>query len=93
MSVPPLAGISQRHSAHLVDIGHLRPSQPRCPASEDDQRRCRCEPSYRTRRRIDGKARWSPVFKDRASAISWDGHEAKAQKAVRAIRRAGTRAS
>jgi len=60
-----------------------------CPAYEDDQRRCRCEPSYRTRRWIDGKARWSPVFKDRASAISWDGHEAKAEKAVRAIRRAG----
>jgi integrase len=32
---------------------------------------------------------WSPVFKDRASAVSWDGHEAKAEKAVRAIRRAG----
>jgi integrase len=29
------------------------------------------------------------VFKDRASAISWDGHEAKAEKAVRTIRRAG----
>jgi integrase len=29
------------------------------------------------------------VFKDRASAVSWDGHEAKAEKAVRAIRRAG----
>jgi hypothetical protein len=60
-----------------------------CPAYGDDQRRCRCEPSYRTRRWIDGKARWSPVFKDRASAVSWDGHEAKAEKAVRAIRRAG----
>jgi integrase len=60
-----------------------------CPAYEDDRRGCRCEPSYRTRRRIDGKARWSPVFKDRASAVSWDGHEAKAEKAVRAVRRAG----
>jgi integrase len=29
------------------------------------------------------------VFKDRASAVSWDGHEVKAEKAVRAIRRAG----
>ena len=29
------------------------------------------------------------MFKDRASAVSWDGHEAKAEKAVRAIRRAG----
>ena len=60
-----------------------------CPAYTDDQRRCRCEPSYRTRRWIEGKARWSPVFKDRGSAVSWDGHEAKAQKAVRSIRRAG----
>jgi len=60
-----------------------------CPASDDDQRRCRCEPSYRTRRWIDGKPRWSPVFKDRASAVSWDGHEAKAEKAVRTVRRAG----
>ena len=55
-----------------------------CPAYLDEERRCRCEPSYRTRRRIDGKARWSPVFKDRASAVSWDGHEAKAVRAVRA---------
>jgi integrase len=29
------------------------------------------------------------VFKDCASAVSWDGHAAKAEKAVRAIRRAG----
>jgi integrase len=60
-----------------------------CPALAGDARRCRCEPSYRTRRRIDGKPRWSPVFKDRASAISWDGHEAKAERVVRASRRAG----
>ncbi len=60
-----------------------------CPAYEDDQRRCRCEASYRTRRRIDGKSQWSPVFKDRASALSWDGHEAKAGQAVRSVRRAG----
>ncbi len=60
-----------------------------CPAFADDGRRCRCEPSYRTRRRIDGKPQWSPVFKDRASAISWDGHEAKADRAVRASRRVG----
>jgi integrase len=60
-----------------------------CPSYADEQRRCRCEPSYRTRRFIDGKMRWSPVFKDRASAISWDGHEVKAERAVRAIRREG----
>jgi integrase len=29
------------------------------------------------------------VFKDRASAVSWDGHEAKAEQAVRALRRDG----
>lgn len=51
-----------------------------CPASVDDQRRCRCEPSYRTRRRIDGNPRWSPVSKDRATAISWDGQEAKSER-------------
>ena len=60
-----------------------------CPAYEDERRRCRCEPSYRVRRRIDGKPRWSPVFKDRASALSWDGHEAKAERAVRVVRRQG----
>ncbi len=60
-----------------------------CPAFADEGRRCRCEPSYRTRRWIDGKPRWSPVFKDRGSAVSWDGHEAKAERAARASRRAG----
>jgi len=60
-----------------------------CPAYDDDQRRCRCEPSYRTRRWIDGKPRWSPVFKDRASAISWDGQEAKAERAMKGVRREG----
>ena len=57
-----------------------------CPAYADEQRRCRCEPSYRTRRWIGGKSRWSPVFKDRASAVSWDGHEAKAEKAWKKAR-------
>jgi len=60
-----------------------------CPAYDDDQRRCRCEPSYRTRRWIDGKPRWSPVFKDRASAVSWDGQEANAERAMEAVRREG----
>ena len=60
-----------------------------CPAYDDEARRCRCEPSYRTRRWIDGKARWSPVFKDRASAVSWDGHEARAERSVRTSRRDG----
>jgi integrase len=60
-----------------------------CPAYDNEARRCRCEPSYRTRRRIDGKPQWSPVFKDRASAISWDGHEANAERAVRGSRLIG----
>lgn len=60
-----------------------------CPAHDDEQRRCRCEPSYRTRRWIDGKPRWSPVFKDRSSAIGWDGQEAKGERAMKAVRREG----
>jgi hypothetical protein len=60
-----------------------------CSAYDDEARRCRCEPSPRTRRWIDGKARWSPVFKDRASAVSWDGHEARAERSARTSRRDG----
>src|SRR5581483_10508661 len=60
-----------------------------CPAYENERGRCRCEPSYRTRRWIDGKALWSPVFKDRSSAISWDGHEVRAAQAARTVRRRG----
>jgi integrase len=60
-----------------------------CPAYEDDGRRCRCEPSYRTRRWISGKARWSPVFKNRATALTWDGQEAKAERKMRVVRRDG----
>ena len=29
------------------------------------------------------------MFKDRASAVSWDGHEARAERSVRASRRDG----
>jgi len=50
---------------------------------------CRCEPTYRTRRRINGKPQWSPTFKDRASAINWDGHEEKAESVARVDRRRG----
>jgi integrase len=60
-----------------------------CAAHDDDGRRCRCEPSYRTRRRINGEPLWSPVFKDRASALNWDGQEAKAESASRVDRRPG----
>jgi integrase len=60
-----------------------------CPARDDDRQRCRCQPSYRARRWIDGKPQWSPVFKDRGSAITWDAHKAKAEKAKGPIRREG----
>lgn len=60
-----------------------------CPARDDDERRCRCEPSYRARRRINGDPQWSPVFKERASAVGWDGQENKAAAAVRVDRRRG----
>ena len=60
----------------------VRPAQRSCPAYADERRRCRCEPSYRARRRIEGRPRWSPVFKDRASAVSWDGQEAKAERTM-----------
>ena len=60
-----------------------------CPAYADARHRCRCAPSYRMRRWIDGQPRWSPVFKDRASTLAWDGQEAKAERAMRPIRREG----
>jgi integrase len=60
---------------------------PSCPAYDDERRRCRCRPSYRTRRRVDGKPQWSPAFKDRSSALRWDGHAARAEHAIKTIRR------
>lgn len=39
-----------------------------CPAAKKDGPRCRCSPSYRSRRRDLG---WSPTFKDRNAAIEW----------------------
>jgi integrase len=41
------------------------------------------------RRWLHGQSRWSRVFKDRASAISWDGQESKAARASRSVRREG----
>ncbi len=45
-----------------------------CPANADPKARCRCEPSYRGRRRhpITGKPEWQkPVVKSRAEVLSW----------------------
>ena len=50
--------------------------QLRCPAFDSDDGRCRCEPSWRGRRRHPrtGKAEWQkPVTKDRSEVLSWLG--------------------
>jgi hypothetical protein len=50
--------------------------QLRCPARDNDDGRCRCEPSWRGRRRhpVTGKAEWQkPVTKDRNEVLSWLG--------------------
>jgi integrase len=50
--------------------------QLRCPAYEGDDGRCRCEPSWRGRRRnpVTGNAEWQkPVTKDRSEVLSWLG--------------------
>ncbi|MEA3191611.1 MAG: Phage integrase, N-terminal SAM-like domain [Thermoplasmata archaeon] len=50
--------------------------QVRCPAFNDDDPRCRCEPSWRGRRRhpVTGKAEWQkPVTKNRSEVLSWLG--------------------
>lgn len=77
-------GFRKTHTPGLY-VRHSRS----CPAYNDDRRRCRCKPSYRTRRWIDGREQWSPLFKDRASAISWDGHELKAEHVMHSVRRPG----
>jgi integrase len=60
-----------------------------CPAFDDDQSRCRCQPTFRIRRWVDGKPRWSPSFKDRASAVTWDSQEARGERAQKIARRQG----
>jgi integrase len=47
-----------------------------CPAYDDPKGRCRCEPSYRGRRRnpFTGKPEWQkPVVKNRAEVLAWLG--------------------
>jgi hypothetical protein len=46
----------------------------RCPAFENDAARCRCEPSFRGRRRnpVTGRTEWQrPVTKDRSEVLAW----------------------
>jgi YD repeat-containing protein len=53
-----------------VYVAHQR----RCPASSTDEGRCRCEPSWRGRRRnpATGKPEWQqPITKDRSEVLSW----------------------
>jgi hypothetical protein len=50
--------------------------QVRCSAFDDHDARCRCEPSWRGRRRhpVTGKAEWQkPVAKNRSEVLSWLG--------------------
>ena len=45
-----------------------------CPANLDPKARCRCDPSYRGRRRnpLTGRPEWQkPVVKNRAEVLSW----------------------
>jgi len=45
----------------------------KCPASADDSARCRCNPSYRGRRRhpVTGKPLWQKATKNRAEVLTW----------------------
>src|SRR3954449_1951843 len=45
----------------------------RCPAAAREDARCRCQPSWRVRRRnaLTGKAEWSRATRDRGEALAW----------------------
>jgi integrase len=47
--------------------------QTKCPAYADKSARCRCNPSYRGRRRhpVTGKPIWQSATKNRAEVLSW----------------------
>jgi hypothetical protein len=55
----------------------------RCPAAFD-RRRCKCEPSYRGKRRspTTGNPEWSKVTKDRSEVLTWLAAGEKAGPAV-----------
>ena len=65
-----------------VYVSHLK----RCPGGASASARCRCEPSWRGRRRnaATGKPEWQkPVSKDRNEVLSWLGANDKAAAFVR----------
>ena len=55
-----------------------------CPAGESATARCRCEPSWRGRRRNPrtGKSEWSSTFRARAEVLSWLGAAKKGAEAI-----------
>jgi hypothetical protein len=58
----------------------------RCPAQETDDTRCRCEPSWRGRRRhpITGKPEWQvPVTTERSEVLAWLGAGEKGRSHLR----------
>jgi integrase len=58
----------------------------RCPAQETDDTRCRCEPSWRGRRRhpLTGKPEWQvPVTTDRSEVLAWLGAGEKGRSHLR----------
>ena len=58
----------------------------KCPVATDPRARCRCEPSWRGRRRsaATGKPEWQkPVTKDRNEVLSWLGANDKAAAFVK----------
>jgi integrase len=64
-----------------------------CPAEARETSRCRCEPSYRARRRnpLTKKPEWSPTYKTRAEALTWLGVGQKGGAAVKARAEEGIR--
>jgi hypothetical protein len=68
--------------AHLTRLSYRLPTGFPPPSTD-------CQPAAARESWIAGKARWSPVFKDRSSAISWDGQEARAERATKALRHEG----
>ncbi len=53
-----------------IYVAHVK----KCPAAASPRARCRCEPSWRGRRRsaVTGRPEWqTPVAKDRNEALSW----------------------
>jgi hypothetical protein len=69
-----------------VHVAH----QLRCPARDNEDGRCRCEPSWRGRRRhpVTGNAAWQkPVTKDRNEVLAWLGVGKKGAGHVRERRR------